>query len=282
MLLFYLELVKPRIILGNLVTMIGGFLLSSKGEDNYFLLFFSSVGLILIIASSCIINNVIDHDLDKIMNRTRNRILVKWKSSIWKIIFCSYLLGCLGFLVFYFFVNNIVFLLSLIAYLDYIILYTFFSKRKTKYSTYIGGVAGAIPPLIGYCSVSNNLDLCSLVLFFVIFIWQIPHFYLIGIKYLNEYKKANIPIFPVVEGFKKTKKRILLFISFYFLCSSLLTFLHYVGYYFFFTNFIFSFLWFLLSFFITKNCIFYVRISILFSIFIILNFSFFISFDYIS
>ncbi|CAL4043537.1 Protoheme IX farnesyltransferase [Buchnera aphidicola (Tetraneura ulmi)] len=284
MLLFYLELIKPRIILGNLITMVGGFFFSSKGENDYFLLFLSLIGLTLIISSSCIINNIIDNDLDRLMNRTRNRILVNRKFSTWKISFFSYILGFLGFLIFYFFLNRIVFLLSFIAYFDYLILYTFFLKRNTKYSTYVGGIAGAIPPIIGYCSVSNSFDLCSLILFFTCFIWQIPHFYLIGIKYLEEYKKAKIPIFPVIEGFKKTKKRILFFILFYFLFSSLLTMLNYTGYYFFFTNFIFSLFWFLFSSFIQnkKNYILYIRSAIFLSILVIFNFSFFISFDYIN
>ncbi|CAL4324720.1 Protoheme IX farnesyltransferase [Buchnera aphidicola (Eriosoma lanigerum)] len=280
----YIQLIKPGIIIGNICSMIGGFFLASKGDVHFNLLCFSILSLSLVIASSCIINNILDRDLDQYMHRTKNRLLVVNSKLVTHAIVFSIFLGLFGFLFSYFFLNNFALIILLIGVIIYVIFYTVLFKRKTVYSTFIGSIAGSMPPLFGYFTVVHHFDYSSVILFLTFFLWQIPHFYSIGICRIQDYKKARIPIFPLIKGIKLTKIHIMLYILLFFLFSSMFTYIQLTGKLYFFSNLIFSVLWFFISFLTflkSSYCFLLYKILFFCSILVIMNLSIMMSIDYV-
>ncbi|XRX42721.1 MAG: heme o synthase [Buchnera aphidicola (Eriosoma harunire)] len=279
----FIKLLKPNIILGNIVSMMGGFFLSARGTINWFIFFTLVMSLFLVIASSCIINNIFDRDVDVHMVRTKNRLLVVNCTVLRLAIIYSIFCGTVGFLMLYFFLDFLSTLSILIGFLAYIVLYTFYAKRKTIYATFIGAIAGAMPPLSGYLSVTHNLNQCALILFLIFYVWQIPHFYSISLRRLEDYKMANIPIFVLSKGVYLTKCHIVIYILLYLMASSMLTVFGYTGWIYFFSNLFFGILWLLIALLITlrsENHAFLEKILFLFSIIVIVNISIMMSIDF--
>ncbi|QCI19475.1 heme o synthase [Buchnera aphidicola] len=243
----YFKVVKPRIIIGNLISLIGGFFLASRGTVIWDLLLFSLTGTLFVIASACVFNNIIDIDLDKKMKRTKNRVLPKNLIPIQHVFIYGILLAILGFNIIYFYVNKLCFYLIAFAFFIYVFVYTLFTKRYSVYSTFIGSLSGAIPPVIGYCSVKNKIDLCSLLLYISLIFWQISHFYSISLYSLEDYRKSGIPILPIYKNIKITKIYIILFIFFYIIVNAILLYFSYVKIQYFIILGIFSFLWLFLA-----------------------------------
>ncbi|WP_343126459.1 protoheme IX farnesyltransferase [Buchnera aphidicola] len=216
----FLMLLKPGILLGNSLTFLSGFLIASKNqfELKYFLI--SLISLISIIGSACIINNIFDRDIDRQMNRTKNRFLCN--SNIF-MIFLSYLysffLLFLGFFLCYQYNNLFCLILFILGFFIYTVIYTIFLKRKKIYATLIGGISGSLPPLIGYVTIQKKFDICSIILFLVYFFWQIPHTFSISIYCLEDYQNIKIPTYFIKKGILKSQIIIIssIFLNFLFL-----------------------------------------------------------------
>lgn len=224
----YALIIKPGIILGNLLTFTAGFLLATHGEFNLFLYLSTLFGLGCIIASACICNNMIDCVVDQKMERTRNRPLASGALSRNKALLFALLLALLGNGIFLMTTNLLTTLLANTGFIIYVFIYSFI-KTKTVHSTLIGSLAGALPPVIGYCAVSNRLDLAAALLFFMMVLWQMPHFFAIGLWRYEDYSKAGIPILPVSEGAFRTKIEMLLYIVFLVPTLVLMTFMGLTG-----------------------------------------------------
>ncbi|MEC7838795.1 MAG: heme o synthase [Chlamydiota bacterium] len=225
----YYLIMKPGIILGNLITFAAGFLLASKGIINMKLFFATLLGLAFIIAAACIFNNYIDRNLDKKMQRTRDRALATQKIKASNAIALAILLAFLGNATLFIYTNILTVLVTNIGFSVYVFLYSFL-KSSTSYSTLIGSISGAIPPVIGYCAVSNQFDSAAAILFLIMIFWQMPHFFAIGLWHIDDYSKADIPILPVSEGAQKTKIHMVLYILFLIPILGLLTLFGYTGY----------------------------------------------------
>ncbi|AZP36382.1 Protoheme IX farnesyltransferase [Candidatus Annandia adelgestsuga] len=208
----FLKIIKPGIILGNILSLITGFFFTDPKKNNFKILIITIISVIFIISSCNILNNIIDINIDCKMKRTNNRLLVKKKKYIKIVFFISIIINLIGFILLYYKINNLVLFISIIGFLVYVIFYSLILKRYSIYSTLFGSISGAITPIIGYCSINNKLDLKSLLLFIVFFLWQIPHFYSISIIYLKDYEKIKIPIFVIIKGIKKTKYNIIFYI----------------------------------------------------------------------
>ncbi|HSW79468.1 MAG TPA: heme o synthase [Candidatus Saccharimonadales bacterium] len=207
----YVELTKPERTLANVITAAAGFLLASQHSFDLRLFAAMIVGLSLLVASACALNNVIDRKLDVQMARTKKRVLVTGSISPNSALIFSILLGFAGIVILYVYVSWLVVVLGLIAYFDYIVLYGYY-KRHSPYGTLVGTICGAIPMVAGYCAVVGKLDITALVLFLSMTFWQMAHFYSIAIFRLKDYKNAGIPVWPAVYGIKNTKIQILFFI----------------------------------------------------------------------
>ncbi|QIQ42178.1 MAG: protoheme IX farnesyltransferase [Buchnera aphidicola (Microlophium carnosum)] len=278
----YLEIIKPGIILGNATLIIGGFLFASRNSTfDVFLFTYTILGTSLVIASACVFNNLIDHDIDKKMNRTSNRVLSKQLLSFLSVFIFAVFLGVLGISILIFLVNFLSMILSIFGFFIYVVLYSLFFKRRSIYSTFIGSFSGSTPSIIGYTAVSNAIDICSILLFIILIFWQMSHFYAISIMRIEDYKKAEIPVFSVVKGISITKKHIFFYIISFIFFSSLLTFLGYLSYNFLCFSSIINFYWLFLSYPTIKNNHDKNNASKLFyySILVIFIFNFLISID---
>jgi protoheme IX farnesyltransferase len=225
----FFSVLKPGIIFGNIVTVTGGFFLGSQGHINPWLLLITWLGMSLVIGSGCVINNYIDRDIDKLMERTKNRVLAQGLISGNVALLYAILLGILGFVVLYFGTNPLTTIVSFVGFFFYVVVYSLLLKRKSTWGTIVGGVAGAVPPVVGYCAVTNRFDIGAIILFLILFFWQMPHFYAIAIYRLNDYKAASIPILPIRKSVHYTKVSMLLYIAVFTVISIMPTMFEYTG-----------------------------------------------------
>lgn len=225
----YYWLAKPGIIYGNLVTTIAGFLLASRGQVNFELLIATLLGISLVIASGCVFNNYIDRNIDAKMARTKNRALVKRVISGRNALTYASILGIFGLVTLGFFANMLSVYVALVGLFFYVVMYSLW-KRRSVYGTVIGSISGAVPPVVGYVAVTNNLDAGALILVAILVTWQMPHFYAIAIYRLKDYAAAGIPVLPVKRGIYLTKINMLVYINAFIIAALLLTFFGYTGY----------------------------------------------------
>ncbi len=224
----YYELTKPGIVYGNGLAVIAGFLLASKGRVSPWLLVATLVGISLVIASACVFNNYIDRDIDKKMTRTKKRALVTGDISGTTALVYATILGIVGFGLLALYVNVLVVWVGLFAMAMYVIVYGI-AKRRSVWGTVVGSVSGALPPVIGYVAVTNMLDLGALLLFVILTLWQMPHFYAIAMYRRDEYAAAGIPVLAVKRGMKASKWQIIGYVIAFTLAALLLNIFHYTG-----------------------------------------------------
>jgi protoheme IX farnesyltransferase len=225
----YYLLTKPGIILGNLITVAAGFILASHKELDLLLFLATLFGLACVIASACVFNNYIDRAIDKKMERTKNRPLAKGVVSARNAILFAICLGIAGFWILFFYTNPLTALIAGTGFVVYVVLYSLW-KCRTLYGTAIGSIAGGVPPVVGYCAVSNQFDLGALILFTMMVCWQMPHFFSIAVYRFDDYKAASLPVLPVKKGMLITKQRMVLYIIAFMLACITLTVFHYTGY----------------------------------------------------
>jgi len=225
----YYHLTKPGIIYGNALTATAGFLLASKGHVKVWLLIATIMGTSLVIASACVFNNYIDRGIDKKMARTNKRALVSGLVTGQNAVIYATLLGVAGFLILAVYVNLLVVGIGLAALLDYVVLYGI-AKRRSVHGTLVGSVAGAAPVVAGYCAVTDRLDGGALILFLILAVWQMPHFYAIAMYRFDDYSAAGLPVLPNKKGMKNAKLQILLYITAFIIATVLLTVFGYTGY----------------------------------------------------
>lgn len=270
----YYLLTKPGIVYSNALTAIAGFYLAAKGTFDIWLFLSMLFGISLVIASACVFNNYIDRDIDAKMSRTQNRALVKKLIPEFHAILFATILGLLGFFLLLCFTNILTTIIALIGFIFYVIVYTF-SKRQTIFSTVIGSISGAVPPVVGYCSYTNNFDLAATLLFLILVIWQMPHFYAIALFRVRDYTEAKIPVLPVKKSLLHTKIQMLLYAVLFLFVSESLTLFHYTGIVYAIIMVIFSGYWIYLTLqgFKTKNISKWSRRFFFFSLVIIVIFS---------
>jgi protoheme IX farnesyltransferase len=207
----YLTLTKPGILGGNALTMLAGFCVASKGSFDLVLLGMTLMGTLLIMASSCVCNQWIDAAADSAMLRTQRRPLVTGAiTDVNALVFACVLL-VLGSACLCIYANILALTMALLGFCAYVGIYSV-AKYYTPYSTLLGCISGAMPPVVGYTAVHATLDLQVAVLFLALVLWQMPHFFAIGLYRKNEYAAAKIPIWPLVKGDKSTRKQMLLYL----------------------------------------------------------------------
>ena len=207
----YYLLTKPGIIRGNVMSGAAGFIFASQGEIDLGLLIATLLGTSLVIASACVFNNYIDRDIDKKMVRTRKRATVTGEINAKQALTFASILGILGFVLLSVFTNPVTVTIGLVGILSYVIFYGH-AKRKTPYGTEVGSIPGATSITAGYTAVAGSIDIAAAILFLIMVLWQMPHFYSIALYRLKDYKAAGIPVLPAVSGSQATKVRIVLYV----------------------------------------------------------------------
>tara|TARA_B100001996_G_scaffold68488_1_gene49976 strand:+ start:96 stop:1004 length:909 start_codon:yes stop_codon:yes gene_type:complete len=196
----FIILTKPRVNLLIIFTAIVGMLLAHQSHLNYELIFFASIGIGLAASSAAIINHVIDQDIDSIMDRTKSRPLVKGLIKPLHAIYFAIFLSITSIFLLYVLVNTLTAVLTFFTIIIYSFIYSVYLKNLTSQNIVIGGIAGAMPPLLGWTSITNQIEPFPLILFLIIFLWTPPHFWALAVYKYDDYKKANIPMLPVTHG----------------------------------------------------------------------------------
>ncbi|UOY93347.1 heme o synthase [Ectobacillus sp. JY-23] len=203
------ETVKTGIIKSNLLAMFAGLALALYKDsispfDKLPEIFFSMIGSILVIGAAGAFNNLYDRDIDSIMERTKTRPTVTGTIQAKSVLLLGTVMTIVG-LGTLALATPLAALFGLLGLFFYVVPYTMWSKRRTIYNTEIGSISGAMPPLIGWAAISSDLMHPGIIgLFLFMVLWQMPHFYAIAIRRHDEYKAANVPMLPVVKGFKRT------------------------------------------------------------------------------
>jgi heme o synthase len=211
------------------VTAAAGFFLASRGQIDWWLLVATIGGLSLVVASACVYNNYLDQDIDRLMARTKKRALASGQISDPIALTYATVLGLFGGLLLAAYTNILSLSAALIGLFVYVVIYSFF-KRYTSWGTVIGSIAGAVSPVVGYLAVRDHIDSGAIILFFILVLWQMPHFYAIAIYRLKEYKSARIPVLPIKKSVRTTKIQILLYILAFTIVSLMLTAFNYASY----------------------------------------------------
>ena len=217
----YYNLCKPRVILLMLLTTWAGMYLAATHPITWTLWMNTTLGIALICASSAACNHIIDRHTDALMERTKDRPLAADKVSLSSASIFAFLLGVAGFLFLYFGVNPLTSFLTLCAAFGYACIYSLYLKRETSQNIVIGGLAGAMPPLLGWTAVTNQLDPEGWLLVLIIFTWTPPHFWALCLHRYQEYQKTTIPMLPITHGITFTKWHITFYSLLTIACSLL-------------------------------------------------------------
>lgn len=225
----YYSLTKPRVLYGNVITVVAGYFLASRGGFQTWPFLSLLVGSTLVIASACVLNNVLDRDIDTAMTRTRQRATVTGSVRVRPAVTYSLALGTLGLGLLAAGTNGLVVAVGAGGFCVYVLLYGVLSKRMSVHGTLVGSVSGAAPILGGYLAVSAHLDLGAVLAFLALFLWQMPEFYSIAIYRRDEYARAGVPVISVVKGVARTIKHILAYTVAFVVVTLLLALFGYVG-----------------------------------------------------
>jgi heme o synthase len=226
----YLLVVKPGIVFGNVVSAAAGFFLASKGRFDGVALATTLIGISLVVASGCVFNNCIDRKIDRKMVRTRNRALAKGLISLKSALFYATIMGVAGMALLCAATNLPAVVIVAAGFVIYVGVYSLYMKRSSVYGALIGSLAGAAPPLAGYCAVTGRFDLGAVILLAIFCLWQMPHCYAGAIFRFDDYSAAAIPVLPVKQGTAVAKKHIVGYILAFTAAAWMLTFAAYTGY----------------------------------------------------
>ena len=226
----YFILLKPRVMSLAVFTALVGQLLALQSNINHpMLTLFSLFSIALGAGGAGCINMWYDRDIDAIMNRTKSRPIPQGLIKPAEALSLGIILSILSTVLLTLSANIISGILLSSSILFYVFIYTMWLKRKTYQNIVIGGAAGALPPLIGWASISDSISFYPIILFLIIFIWTPPHFWALSLYTNQDYKKAKIPMLPVLLGKKQTIKSILKYSFFLYLVSLLPYFFKYSG-----------------------------------------------------
>jgi protoheme IX farnesyltransferase len=217
----YYLLCKPNVVYMMLICAFVGMLLAEDSVTSISKICIALFGIALCSGSAAAINQVIDRKADAAMTRTDQRPLPQGELSAFHASCFAFVIGVLGALILYFFINTLTMVLTLASLIGYAFIYTVYLKRATPQNIVIGGLAGAAPPLLGWASISNSIDPYALLLVLIIFVWTPPHFWALAIYRKEEYAKESIPMLPVTHGVAFTKLQIVLYTIILFIVSIL-------------------------------------------------------------
>jgi len=220
----YFELTKPRVTLLAALCALIGMLLASDGWVPWRVLVFGVGGISLLAGSGFTFNCLVERSIDARMARTRARASARGEVSIAGSLVFAGVLGGLGAWMLYAFVNPLTMWLTLATFVGYAVIYTVVLKPATPQNIVIGGASGAMPPVLGWAAVANEVSAPALVLFLIIFVWTPPHFWALALYRVEDYKLSGLPMLPVTHGSQFTRLNILLY-TFLLLATTLLPFL---------------------------------------------------------
>lgn len=207
----FLALCKPRVTALIVFTAMIGMFLATPDIVPLGLLLAATLGIAMASGAAAAFNCLIEQKIDARMARTRGRPLPTGKVTSAQTVLFASIMGSLGLVILYFFVNPLTMWLTLATFVGYAVIYTIFLKPATPLNIVIGGASGAMPPILGWAAVNNVVSPESMILFLIIFAWTPPHFWALALYRRNEYAKVGMPMLPVTHGEAFTLLHILLY-----------------------------------------------------------------------
>jgi heme o synthase len=211
------ELFKAIVLIANVLPVFTGFWLAlhftnASFVENWDVFLLTIIGSTMVMAGALILNNWYDVDIDTVMARTKNRPTVTGNISLKVVLSLGVGFTILGFILLLFTTVEAT-IYAFVGWFTYVVLYTMWSKRRYTLNTVIGSVSGAVTPLIGWTAIDPGFHIVPIILFLILFIWQMPHTFAIAIKKYKEYKAAGVAMLPVVHGFEITKRQTVVYIA---------------------------------------------------------------------
>ena len=227
----YYELCKPRVVALMVITSYVGMVLAAGSQPklNWLLYLYASCGIALAAAAGGVINQIIDRRIDAIMARTHKRPLPSHSIPTPHAVIQVIILAGLSLGLLYWQVNTTCTLLTLATLLGYGVVYSAYLKRATPQNIVIGGLVGAMPPMLGWSAINPHLIGSGWLLVLIIFLWTPPHFWALAIARRDEYAKANLPMLPITHGIKLTQQHIVLYSILMIISTYSLYFTHTAG-----------------------------------------------------
>jgi protoheme IX farnesyltransferase len=207
----FLALTKPRVVSLIVFTAVIGMFLAAPGLPPLNAIVFGTLGIALVAGAAAAINCLIEQNIDSLMMRTRRRPLPRGEISSRQTLLFATVVGIAGLAILYAAVNALTMWLTLATFVGYAIVYTVLLKPATPQNIVIGGASGAMPPVLGWAAVTNNVAPEALLLFLIIFVWTPPHFWSLALYRVRDYANAGVPMLPVTHGSKYTRLMIVLY-----------------------------------------------------------------------
>jgi protoheme IX farnesyltransferase len=207
---FY-EMCKPRVVMLMILTSLVGMFLAVPGMVPLDVLILGNLGIALVAGSGAVVNHLIDRKIDIIMKRTHNRPVAQGRVEPKQAALFAIVIGVAGMAILLLWVNPLSAWLTLASFVGYAFIYTGYLKHATPQNIVIGGLSGAMPPLLGWSAVTGTIDGGALILVLIIFAWTPPHFWARAIHRKDEYAKSGVPMLPVTHGEHVTKVHIIVY-----------------------------------------------------------------------
>jgi protoheme IX farnesyltransferase len=207
----FFALTKPRVVSLIVFTAVIGMFLAAPGLPPMSAVIFGTLGIALVAGAAAAINCLVEQKIDAVMARTRARPLPRGELSSAQTLIFAATVGATGLIVLYIEVNALTMWLTLVTFVGYAIVYTVLLKPATPQNIVIGGASGAMPPVLGWAAVANDVAPEALLLFLIIFVWTPPHFWSLALYRVQEYAKAGLPMLPVTHGGEYTRLQIVLY-----------------------------------------------------------------------
>ena len=217
----YLELTKPGVQALLFVSCISGMLIASDFQPSLGVFIFGLLGVSFLAASSAVINHIFDQNIDAKMERTASRPIVVGEINNKQATIFSIILYVSGSWMLLSFTNPLTWVLTTLTFIFYGFIYTRYLKFMTSQNIVIGGLAWAMPPLLGWTAVSNTVEPNALLLVLIVMVWTPPHFWALAVHRVEDYAEASVPMLPVQKGVDFTKQHILLYTVLLFVCTML-------------------------------------------------------------
>jgi len=207
----FLALAKPRVVSLIVFCAVIGMFLAVPGLPNAAVVFAATVGIALVAGAAAAINCLVEQKIDAKMQRTRARPLPAGELTSRQTLLFASLVGGAGLLILGRWVNPLTMWLTLVTFIGYAIIYTVLLKPATPQNIVIGGASGAMPPVLGWAAVTNEVAPEALILFLIIFVWTPPHFWSLALYRTADYARAGLPMLPVTHGSRYTRLMIVLY-----------------------------------------------------------------------
>lgn len=207
----YWALTKPRVTQLAVFCAVIGMFLATPDLPDWHRVVFATLGIWLLAGAAFAINCLVEREIDSRMARTARRPMARGEITVGQTLIFSGVIGGMGMWVLYNLVNPLTMWLTFATFLGYAIIYTIILKPATPQNIVIGGLAGAMPPALGWAAIANDVPMQAWILVLIIFIWTPPHFWALALYRRDDYAKSGLPMLPITHGMKFTQLQILLY-----------------------------------------------------------------------